>query len=192
MIKLVLAGSRAHYDTFLQKLWEKDKPVGDYHYITTLEDLRGFSINCRIVKLGNFREHPDKDRILESARMRFDMTPRRNQIRLDDAPVRYTGDDPVPTTAYDGPMPSTTPSPSPESRWATTTRVSYGQDEAASSEAPQIRTQPPLWENEDNLQDAIARVEALEQQAQEREGLQQATREDSGYQRMNVGYGALP
>lgn len=74
MRKMVLAGNRAEYDVFIQKLWEKDKDISAYSYINRFHNLRGMR-DIQIVRVGNYRNHRDCEMILQEARVRGFMPP---------------------------------------------------------------------------------------------------------------------
>lgn len=77
-MKLVLCGSMADFDRFKRVLWEKDKSVRDYVYISTESMFRGVSRDSEIIRLGSFPNHPNYEEILEEANCRFPERPRRN------------------------------------------------------------------------------------------------------------------
>lgn len=60
-MKLVLAGSREHYNAFLEKLWEKDIDTRSYRYIHRIDTILGLDDGQELIILGNAREHPQFD-----------------------------------------------------------------------------------------------------------------------------------
>ena len=208
-MKLVLCGSSEHYERFIEVLWRKDKDTSEYRYIQNSGHLQGFPRDTQIVKLGSFRNHPDHDEILNRANIQFDTRPRSERVRISDGPMPAIYDESVPSTLrYTGPSPQLLQAgphdpnevPRDESMWTVRStagyEVRYGEDEAASSEAPEVRTQPSF--DEDTVQDALARVQALEQVAYEQERLQSQERETSRLNQQyqarwrGVGLGELP
>ena len=90
---IVLAGSRRHYQTFLEKLWERDKTTSGYWYIYNPDVVRGLDRDTRVIRLGSFRQHPNYEEILQECQARFDMNPRRRRFGSD---IRYA---PLPSFA---------------------------------------------------------------------------------------------
>ena len=78
-MKLVLASSRQAYDRFIEKIWSKDKDVSIYRYISNVMDLQGLARDAvtKVVKVGNYRDHPNYDQIIDEVEFRFD----RNSMR---------------------------------------------------------------------------------------------------------------
>ena len=74
---IVLAGSRRHYQTFLEKLWSRDRSTTNYCYVNNSDAVRGLDRNTRVIKLGSFTTHPNYEEILAYCESRFDMNPRR-------------------------------------------------------------------------------------------------------------------
>ena len=52
-MKLVLAGSRAHYNIFLEKLWSKDLNTSNYRYIDRIDSILGLNAEQELIKLCN-------------------------------------------------------------------------------------------------------------------------------------------
>ena len=79
-MKLVLAGSHFDFKRFIEILWEKDKDISNYKYVSHPNHIRGLNPETtEIIKLGSIENRPDREEILRAVRPYM----RRRQERAD-------------------------------------------------------------------------------------------------------------
>ena len=69
-MKFVLAGSREKYQSFVDNLWSKDKPISDYRYIHRIDTILGAGTGNELIILANATEHPNYEYLLKECEAR--------------------------------------------------------------------------------------------------------------------------
>lgn len=75
-MKLVLCGEYRDFSRFINILRGKGKAINDYEYISRCDDLRGYSRDTKIVKLGSFSRNRYREEIVTVVLQNFDLTER--------------------------------------------------------------------------------------------------------------------
>ena len=201
-MKLVLAGSQHHYEKFIEKMWEKDKPTDHYRYVNRVDMILGLSRYTRVIKLGNFKLHPQHEELLRECEARFDMRPLRernnDRIRGISSDIYYVDEPRLTVPAgygqlssglqssgvirYTGTPPTTQSASITEASMTEAINnmyaqagVDYGQEEA------QEPGWNPNWSEE--IRATSPHIPVIQQPTQEQEGLQPQESEEGAFVR---------